>query len=183
MIKNEIDLENGILKNYEEHVVRRASDMLGFYQDENSLKKIIENGNPVIYDVYAVPKDGEGELSYAITLLHPGKVGNEYFMTKGHYHKRRDRAELYLGIKGSGILLMQKDNDVQWKTMKRGDIVYVPPYWAHRSINIGSGDFVFLAIYPGDAGHDYGSIAKKGFAKIVVEEMGKYTIRDNPKWK
>jgi len=183
MLSNYIDLEKGILENYTERVIRRASDMLNFYQDEEALKKMIENGDPIIYEVYGVTREGEGELSYAITILHPGKVGDEYFMTKGHYHEKRNRGELYIGLQGKGLLLIQKENEVKWIEMDRGKIVYVPPYFAHRSINIGNDDFVFLAIYPGDAGHNYGSIAEKGFAKIVVKDNGNYAIKDNPKWK
>ncbi len=183
MLKNTIDLNSGILKSYEDKVVRRASDMRGFYSDENALDRLIENGNPVIYEVYAVPYEGEGELSYAVTFLHAGTVGEEFYMTKGHYHEKRDRAELYIGIRGHGILLMQRGDEVQWKEMKRGDVIYVPPHWAHRSINVGDEDFVFLAVYPGDAGHDYGSIAERGFAKIVVRRDGKYEVVDNPRYR
>ena len=183
MLSNYIDLKKGILENYTEKVIRRASDMLNFYQDNEALEKMIKNGNPTIYEVYAVTHEGEGELSYAITILHPGKVGNEYFMTKGHYHEKKDRGELYIGLKGNGLLLMQKGEEIRWIEMERGKIVYVPPYFAHRSINTGNEDFVFLAIYPGDAGHDYGSIAERGFAKIVLEENGNYAVKDNPRWK
>ncbi|OYT59934.1 glucose-6-phosphate isomerase [Euryarchaeota archaeon ex4484_178] len=183
MLKNRIDFAEAKLEKYADKVVRKASNMRGFYIDSEALERMIEQEDPIIYEVYAVPHENEGELSYAITVLHPGKVGNEYFMTKGHYHSKRDRAELYIALKGRGLLLMQRDNEVQWVEMEKGDIIYVPPYWAHRSINIGDEDFAFLAIYPGDAGHDYGTIAKKGFAKIVVEENGKYTVLDNPKWK
>ncbi len=183
MIKNTIDLDSGILTNYTDKVVRKASDMQSFYLDENELERMIKNGDPMIYEVFGVTNEGEGELSYAVTILHAGKVGNEYFMTKGHYHKKKDRAEMYIGLRGHGILLMQKDDEVMWKEMHRGDIVYVPPYWAHRSINVGDEDFVFLAVYPGDAGHDYGSIAEKGFAKIVVKDNKGYKIVDNPRYR
>ena len=61
-------------------------------------------------------------------------------------------------------------------------IVYVPPYHAHRTINTGNEPFIFLAVYPSDAGHDYGSIAEKGFSKIVVEKDGKVEVMYNPKW-
>ncbi len=183
MIENYLDLENGVLENYTDRVVRKASNMRGFYNDEEALEALISNGDPTIYDVYAVVKEGEGELCYAITILHAGKVGDEYFMTKGHYHEKKDRAELYIGLRGQGLLLMQKGDEVKWVEMRRGTVVYVPPYWAHRSVNTGSGDFVFLAIYPGDAGHDYGSIAERGFAKIVVERDGRYEVIDNPRYR
>ena len=38
--------------------------------------------------------------------------------------------------------------------------------------------FVFRA----DAGHEYGTIEKKGFRKLVVEQDGKPVIVPNPKW-
>ena len=182
IMKNSIDFQTGLLENYLEKTVRKASDMRGFFQDEKELEEMISQGDPTIYEVYAVPNNGEGEISYAVTVIHPGKVGKEFFMTKGHYHKIRNRGELYIGIRGKGLILMQKWAEMKIENIERGNIVYVPPCWAHRSVNVGSEDLVFLAIYPGDAGHDYGSIAEKGFAKIVVEEDGGYKIIDNPKY-
>jgi glucose-6-phosphate isomerase len=37
-------------------------------------------------------------------------------------------------------------------------------------------------VYPGDAGHDYGSIEKQGFRKLILEFEGKPKISDNPRW-
>ena len=182
IMKNIINFETGLLENYLEKMVRRASDMRGFFYDEKALEEMISKGDPIIYEVYAVPNNGEGEISYAVTVIHPGKVGKEFHMTKGHYHKIKNRGELYIGIRGKGLILMQKGEDVKIEEIERGNIVYVPPYWAHRSVNVGSEDLVFLAIYPGDAGHDYGSIAEKGFEKMVIEEDGKYRVIDNPKY-
>ena len=67
--------------------------------------------------------------------------------------------------------------------MARGRVIYVPPGWAHRAINIGSTKLIFLAIYPSDAGHDYGAIKERGFRKIVIERDGKPSIEDNPRWR
>ena len=39
--------------------------------------------------------------------MSPGKVGDEYFMTRGHIHKQADRPEIYYGQKGSGLMLME----------------------------------------------------------------------------
>ena len=183
MLTNYMDLETGTLERYEEKVVRKASNMRGFYKDAKALEKIIEEDDPTIYEVYAVPRDGEGELSYGVTVLRPGTVGDEFYMTKGHYHEKKDRAEIYIGIRGHGLLLMQNGDEVKWEEMKRGTIVYVPPFWAHRSINTSNEDFVFLAIYPGDAGHDYGSIAERGFAKLVIKDGARYKIIDNPRYR
>jgi glucose-6-phosphate isomerase len=50
-------------------------------------------------------------------------------------------------------------------------------------VNTGEGPFIFFAVYPGDAGHNYGDIEKTGFAKILVERGGKKLLTDNPRWK
>jgi glucose-6-phosphate isomerase, archaeal len=62
-------------------------------------------------------------------------------------------------------------------------VLYVPPRWAHRSININLEiDLVTLFIYPGNAGHDYRSIEKQGFRKLVIFEGDAPRIIDNPRW-
>nr|NIO36255.1 glucose-6-phosphate isomerase [Candidatus Bathyarchaeota archaeon] len=53
---------------------------------------------------------------------------------------------------------------------------------AHRSVNTGSDRLVFFAAYPSDAGHDYLSTERKGFAKVVVEGDGKPVVKDNPSY-
>ncbi|MCK5704335.1 MAG: hypothetical protein KAI29_24445, partial [Cyclobacteriaceae bacterium] len=51
----DIDLENGIMKNPTNHLVRNASDMLGYYKDEVALQQLIEaEGNPLHYEVFEV---------------------------------------------------------------------------------------------------------------------------------
>jgi glucose-6-phosphate isomerase len=62
-------------------------------------------------------------------------------------------------------------------------VLYVPPRWAHRSINTGTDDLITYFVYPGDAGHNYGTIETQGFCKLVVEQDGKPAIIDNPRWK
>jgi glucose-6-phosphate isomerase len=45
-----------------------------------------------------------------------------------------------------------------------------------------SQDLVTFFVYPGNAGHDYGSIETRGFRKLVVQQDGKPLIVDNPGW-
>ena len=64
-----------------------------------------------------------------------------------------------------------------------GKVLYVPPRWAHRSVNVSSyEDLVMFFVYPGNAGHDYGTIETQGFKKLVIERDGKPDIVDNPRW-
>jgi glucose-6-phosphate isomerase len=53
--------------------------------------------------------------------------------------------------------------------MEPGTIGYIPPGWAHRSVNTGSEAYSFLAVYPGGAGHDYGWVLQHGMGQRVFE--------------
>jgi glucose-6-phosphate isomerase len=46
------------------------------------------------------------------------------------------------------------------------------PNGAHRTVNVGDEPFCFLALWPADAGHDYGSIEKSGFAQRLIDRNG-----------
>ena len=124
---------------YGQKVERRLSHMRGMYQDIPETEAILERDDPLIYKVYTVdvPEEG-GQLLHCLTVLHPGRVGDEYYMTKGHFHMAMDTAEIYLGLEGEGYMLMQtKEGDSQALEMERGTIDYVPPNWAHRTENTG----------------------------------------------
>jgi glucose-6-phosphate isomerase len=170
----------GVLAPATSTVRRRLSDMKGMYADASAEETGLSKGDPVIYEVFqADVPEFAGELAVCTTVLHPGKVGEEYFMTKGHFHSQRDRAEVYYGLTGQGLLLLAKDGEAREVTIEPGTAAYVPPYWAHRTVNTGSEPFVFLAVYPGDAGHDYGTIETEGFPQIVVERSGEVTVIAN----
>lgn len=167
---------------HEQRIERRLSHMRGMYHDTAETEAILAREDPLIYEVYNVEiPEEEGQLLHGLTVLHPGQVGNEYYMTKGHYHVVMDTAEIYLGLEGQGYILMQtKEGDFQALEMERGTIAYVPPYWAHRTVNTGVDPFVFLAVWPGHSGHDYGTIEESGFSKLVVERDGQPVLIPNP---
>ncbi|MCD6514473.1 MAG: glucose-6-phosphate isomerase [Candidatus Asgardarchaeia archaeon] len=179
-----LNKQNGQLEPYTNKTVRKLSDMKNFYYNRNAVEEILAKEDPIIYEVYAVEvSTEEGNLSFATTVLYPGKVGDEYYMTKGHYHSKRNRAEVYLCISGNGRMVLQDENgNVIVTKFDPDDIVYVPPYYAHRTVNVGNKPLIFLAIYPSDAGHDYGTIEEKGFRKIIIEKNGKPAVIDNPRF-
>lgn len=158
-------------------VKRHLSHMRGMYADTDAEQALIAAGDPLIYEVlqYDVPNEN-GQLTTCTTVIHPGTVGTEYYMTKGHYHAKRDTGEVYLGLSGNGKLLLEVDGRLSCLDMAPGTIAYVPPYWAHRTVNTGDEPFIFLAVYPSDAGHDYGTIEREGFAGRVVDRNGKATV-------
>ncbi len=100
-------------------------------------------------------------------------------MTKGHFHSVRDTGEVYLGLSGHGyLLLMTEEGGRSASPMGPGTVAYVPPYWAHRTVNTGDEPFVFFAVYPGQAGHDYGTIEQSGFAQRVLRTPEGPVLRD-----
>ncbi len=175
----DIDLVDGTMAEPDRHLVRRASDMSGYYADEAALQQLIaEHGDPEHYEVFEkkIPET-PGHLVLCISKLLPGRVGEECFMTKGHYHSVRGTAEIYLCLRGRGYMLMKTvDGQCVAEPMQCNRMVYVPPDWAHRSINTGDEPLVSFCVYPAEAGHNYGDIQTEGFPKRVLVRGGKVVI-------
>ena len=164
---------------------RLLSQMKGMYFDSAAANVILSEGDPVVYEFYELgaPED-PGDLAFGTSITYPGKVGDEYFMTKGHFHTVLDTAEVYYTLAGNGFIMMENpEGDVQLQALDPGKAVYVPKRYAHRSINVGDTPLVTFFVFRGDAGHDYGAIETKGFRKLIVERDGKPAVIDNPKWK
>ena len=164
---------------------RRLSDLAGCFADRNAENALLAE-NPILYEVYEATENPAvvGHLRYSTTIIRPGKVGDEYFMTKGHYHALRDRCELYYGLMGEGVLLLQTpEGEINLQKFTPGALLYTPPYWGHRSINIGMENLVLLAVYPADAGYDYQTIVEQGFASLLVERDGQPTLVPNPRYR
>lgn len=165
---------------------RRLSQMAGMYADEAAQRAAVEAGDPLIYEFYELgaPEHG-GDLAFGTSICYPGKVGREYYMTKGHFHTILDTAEVYYTLSGEGCMLTESpEGDVVLHTLAPGKALYVPKRYAHRSINTGSVPLVTFFVFRADAGHDYGTIETKGYRKLVLEgEDGKPVLVDNPKWK
>lgn len=171
----DLDLAEGLMRQPKNHLVRRASDMRGYYANAAALERLIaERQDPLHYEVFEVPVPEErGHLMYCISTLQPGLIGEEFFMTKGHYHSMPNTAEIYLCLRGEGYMVMKTiEGQFAAERMTRGRMVYVPPFWAHRSVNPGSREpLVSFCIYPADAGHNYGDIAKQGFPKRIFRRQ------------
>ncbi|MFN8447448.1 MAG: glucose-6-phosphate isomerase family protein [Anaerolineae bacterium] len=179
-----VDLASGRIAEASTVTYRRLSDMRGWFADADAEAALIAE-NPLIYEVhygYNAPSI-DGQLGFGTTLLYPGRIGDEYYMTKGHYHRKADRAEIYYGLRGEGELLLQtRDGATTVQHMTPGVVAYIPAYHAHRTINTGSETFVFLSVYPADAGNDYESIAELGFAALLVERDGKPQVVPSPRY-
>lgn len=158
-----------------EKITRRISDLRGVFEDEVAFEAM--DPSLIAYHVsstFPVREGTPGGLFMGITYLMPGKVGNEYFMTKGHFHSNIDRAEFYWGVEGEGMLiLMNEARDVWAERMYPGSLHYIPGGIAHRVANVGNSMLTFAASWPSDAGHNYEIIAREGFARRLKEVNGK----------
>ena len=167
----------------EEIILRKLSTMKGAFADQPSADAMLAHGeDPKIVEVYMAPiPHSEGFLMANINVVYPGKIGDEYFMTKGHIHDDPQHApEIYITIKGQGKLLMQNmAGEYSLLDMAEGIINYIPAPYAHRCINTGSQPLVYLGIFPADTERDY-SFDSKNFKKLVVERDGQVALVDNP---
>jgi glucose-6-phosphate isomerase len=180
-----IDISNATLEHYDNHTQRHLSAMAGQYKDREAYAALLDQEDTLLYEVYETLRpEVAGELLNGLSVVHPGKIGDEYFMAKGHFHAVLETAEVYYCLKGEGVMVMETpEGDWAVEELRPGSVLYVPPRWAHRSVNTGaSEDLVTFFVYPGHSGHDYGTIEQVGFRKLVVERDGRPQIIDSPLW-
>lgn len=152
-------------------VERRLADVRGCFADTAAYEAALARGNPLLYQVSAVePATGDGQLHYGLGILQPGRIGDEYYLTKGHYHSHRPAAEVYVGLRGEGAMILEDEatGESRLVPLVAQSVVYVPGHTAHRTVNTGAEPLVYLGIYPSNAGHDYAAIAAKNFSHRVV---------------
>lgn len=151
-------------------VRRRMSELEHLFADATAWQGAVNNGDPVVYEVAASPiPEAEGELPQSITTIYPGDVGGELYLTKGHIHTA-PRGEIYIGLSGVGGLLTYDGHSPVWIDIAPYKIGYIPPGWAHRSVNVGESPYRFLAVYPGDSGHDYNWVLEHGMGHRVMRD-------------
>lgn len=170
---------------FDNHLERRLSALRGQFDDQETYNKMLAANDQLIYEVYEIARPQvEGELMMGISIVHPGKVGREFFMTKGHFHSILETSEIYHCLRGEGYMVMETpEGEACVEPLAPGKVLYVPPRWAHRSVCTSrQEDLVTFFAYPANAGHDYGTIERQGFRKLVVDGQQGPEIVDNPRW-
>lgn len=181
----DFDLATGACKSGKaKPTYRYVSNMAKQFMDTEAAQEIVQNGDKLLYEFYELDiPEKSGDLKFGTSILQPGSVGAEYFMTKGHFHTIIDTAEVYYCLSGEGVMMMETpEGEVTVEPLTPGASVYVPGRHSHRSINTGSTPLVTFFVFRSDAGHDYGTIESKGYRKLVVNHNGKPALIDNPKW-
>lgn len=160
---------------------RRLSDLGESFADRAAYENALRAGDEVIYQVTNIEAaSGAGQLHYALGKLLPGKVGQEYFLTRGHLHAWRPAAEVYICLSGRGMMLLEDaaNGDCQAVELTPDQVVYVPGNTAHRTINTGSEALIYWGVLSCDAGHDYAYVGEHNFRQVVVECEGKPVVMD-----
>jgi glucose-6-phosphate isomerase len=177
---------NHIPSRFDHHIQRQLSSMQGYFLDQAAYETALNQGDTLVYEVYELQRpESSGELLQGISIIHPGKIGREFYMTKGHFHAVIDTAEVYYCLGGEGYMVMETpEGEVRVEPLSPGKVLYVPPRWAHRSVCTSrQQSLAIFFTYPGHAGHDYGTIETQGFRKLVLDGDNGIEIIDNPRWK
>ena len=161
----EVDVDGGVMRGTGTSYKKKLKDLAGLYADEAAFSALAaHDGERVVYEVTDhKPSVLGGDLITGVTRMVAGQVGGEYYMTRGHIHQIANRPEMYFCLAGHGVMLMESpDGEVRTVDMQQHTVCYVPPYWIHRSVNVGDADLVMLFCYPADSGQDYDIIARTG---------------------
>ncbi len=168
------------------HIVRRLSQMRGMYLDQAAYEAALAQEDRVIYEVFEIRRpEAAGELPCGISVVHPGKIGGEFYMTKGHFHAVLETSKSSYCLQGEGFMILENpEGEPSVEVLSPGRVLYIPPRWAHRSVCTSrQEDLATFFAYPGNAGHDYGTIEKQGFRKLVLDGPDGIQIVDNPRWR
>ena len=179
-----VDVAHGRLSGATGRYVKTLSAMEGFYADRPAFDlALLDRGDELVYEVTDVrPSSAAGDLIFGVTRMLPGKIGREYFLTRGHIHANANRPEIYYGERGDGVMLLESpQGETRTVPIAARSICYVPPYWIHRSVNVGSSDLVMSFVYPADAGQDYAIIGKSAGmrSRVVDDGNGSWKLEDN----
>ncbi len=147
-------------RGFEKKSVRKLSDIVGFFKDNEEVRKILKKKDPVLYTVFIKEFS---PIDLGLTVIEPGAIKKEFYFTKGHVH-RKQTPEFYILLDGKGDLLIQKGKPKTIK-LKKGEITLIPKGFAHRLINTGNKKLKVLTIYHEASKPRYGVKFKKRFFK------------------
>lgn len=131
--------------------------------------------------------EDNGQVIFVVT---PGHNGTEFNKTEG-YLSTFPAAQTYISLYGSGILLMQRNDEIgeakEFKLVTLNPLkqISVPAGWSLCLINTGSAYLVVLRSTGPDKKYMETKpiIEKGGLVYFVVEKKGEITFEPNPNYK
>jgi glucose-6-phosphate isomerase, archaeal len=184
-----VDVAKGELVGATNRYVKTFADLEGLYEDRAAFRSLVARagGGATAYEVTDFkPSASAGDMIIGVTRMRPGTVGREYFLTRGHIHANANRPEMYYGEAGRGVMLLESpEGEILAVEIGPRTICYVPPYWIHRSVNVGPDDLVMTFAYPADSGQDYAIIEEAGGmrSRVVVDGAGGWALADNSEYR
>ena len=164
-----VDVAKGELIGATNRYVKTLADLEGLYEDEAAFRALRrELGDAMTYEVTDFKRSADpGDMIFGVTRMRPGKVGREYFLTRGHIHSKGNRPEMYYGESGRGVMLLElPQGEIRTVEIGSRTLCYVPPYWIHRSVNVG-------------ADEEAGGMRRR----IVDDGSGGWTLIDNSSYR
>lgn len=156
-----VDFASGVIDGPGIVTARRTlGELGGLFEDQEALAQLAPS--TAVYETYGFPEphSGPAVLLAATTVLYPGRVGREAFMTRGHFHVDPTRGESCLTLRGSGVLLLRDRSGTDERVeMTPGSLTMIDGRFAHRVANVGDEPLVFLVTWMSDCGHDYVGVA------------------------
>jgi glucose-6-phosphate isomerase len=184
-----VNLATGQLDGATGRYVKTFGDLEGLYEDASAFEALLarEGRDALAYEVTDFkPSTKAGDMIIGVTRMRPGRVGKEFFLTRGHIHARGNRPEMYYGESGSGLMLLESpEGEIRTIEIGPKTMCYVPPFWIHRSINVGAQDLVMTFAYPADSGQDYAIIEEAGGmrSRIVADAAGAWVAVENASYR
>ena len=164
-----------------EDLIKNATyfDTVADYYDNADVARNL--GHTESYRVcYAIGNRTSTDLYYGTTTIKPILINGECNMTKGHFHEDPKYMEYYLCTRGTGYLLKWNGkSEIYAEEMKQGSLHYIDGRYAHRAINIGDDDLVFLAVDSATGGAKYELIQEEGFPVRCFKKDGKIIWKNN----
>ncbi|MDO8576737.1 MAG: glucose-6-phosphate isomerase family protein [Candidatus Daviesbacteria bacterium] len=123
-----------------------------------------------------------------IFVVSPGQNGIEFNKTEGYFNTFPGM-QTYLCLHGSGILLMQRNDELGAKEFKMVILnpmkkISVPASWAMCLVNTGNGLLVVLRNALDEKYKDSKPlIEKRGLAYYIVEKKGEIAFEQNPNYR
>lgn len=180
----EINSTTGFGAGLTAHYTKTFDAMHGVYQGGG--EELASLGQALSYEVFSSHQTNlPGALTVGTSVLEPGRIGDEYALTRGHLHRISNRAEMYFGLHGRGVMLLEnEEGEVHALGIAPGSMVYVPGGWIHRSVNVGSDVLVTLFCFNADSGQNYEIVEQSGgMKKLVVDDgQGGWMLKENPRY-
>ena len=180
------DLKTGLAgKKDAESLKRPLSRLKDIFSDRSATTALLEKGDPLVYEFYdmGIPEKAGGRFRHLHRLSGNGRP--RVLHDEGHFHTILDTAEVYLCLRGHGMMMMESpEGKVEYRELRPGQAVYVPGRYAHRSINLSKDEqLVTFLPSPPMRGHDWYDRSAGVPCKLVLATDDGYEVVDNPNWK